>query len=412
MKYNLNLTEDYVQHWGLSEAIRELIANNIDEGGTLSYSASTTSNPSDRLSELTFITEKELPLEAFLLGYSVKSNPNAIGQYGEGLKLAMLVLTRLHKQVLFKSGAHFYRFFFDVPEGFGVSTLHFEQGELAINFIDEEDRPITGTQITIFDIERSVFEDQYTYAPMDSVIKGRRGLFCQGLLVEKDFWFRIGSVEYGANLNAPVKTNRDRNYFPNKELISPIIERFFKPEQLLDISTSWYATGSVYNNMSPDFKQKIARAWFLRNSISYTDEMIGDRRILIPYYYGKRYARRDDYLIASYWGYGNYIMSDEDSKVLDSLEIDDSRIEAPSDRAEIRRLHINAILFDCRKSVDIWELVRSLVNYIPALGSDRQQTEDEIVAIAKETLFELQVPKITKPRKPRVKKVTAKDGKD
>jgi len=37
MKYNLNLTKDYCSHWGLQEAVRELIANNIDEHGHLEY---------------------------------------------------------------------------------------------------------------------------------------------------------------------------------------------------------------------------------------------------------------------------------------------------------------------------------------------------------------------------------------
>jgi len=382
MKYNLNLTQDYVKHWGLKEAIRELIANNIDEGGSLSYTAKTTLEGEERLSMLVFKTEKELPIEAFLLGYSVKSNPDAIGQYGEGLKLAMLVLTREHQTVLFKSGGYFYRFFFEMPEGFGVSTLHLEKLEINPAYDDEE--PVVGTEITVFDIERSLLENCYTYSPPNQVVPKRRGLFCQGLLVEEGFYVRIKNVEYGVNLAHAVKGNRDRNYFPDKELVVPILEKTFQPEELLNISTSWYSS-SIYEHFSPEFKQAIACKWFLKNSISYTEESISGKRILIPCWYGERYSRKAGYLIAPYWGAGSSLMNDEDKRVLASLKIDDEKIKTDEDYTERRKAFTEKLLGELRLASTLTEFLEALVIYVPGLGhaAERAEVTEEIIGIAR-----------------------------
>ena len=395
MKYNLNLTENYVAHWGLTEAIRELLANNIDESGTMSYSAQTQVNPTDRLSEIKFTTSRELPLDVFLLGYSVKANNHAIGQYGEGLKLAMLVLTRLHKIVLFKSGAYSYRFFFEIPEGFEVRTLHVEREELS--GYEDENQPVVGTIISIFDVPRSVIEDQYTYAPLDSVIKNKHGLFCQGLMVEKDFYVRVENVEYGINLNTVVRGNRDRSYFPDKHLVCSIIERAFKPSQVLEISTSWYV-GSIYEHMSLEYKQEIAKAWLIFKGISYNFDGLKNIRVLVPHNYGERYSRREGYIVAPYWGYGSYIMSEDDNKLLADMKIEETRLDTKDEREETRRQMVEQIYDDCKAATDIYDLISTLCNYLPSLNYMRDQAERKILEIAHNKSV---APKVLKPRKPK-----------
>lgn len=99
-KYELSLSTDYVSNWGITEAIRELFQNSLDQQSQ---------NPSNVMSHNYFIdygtfriSSKESVLDpaSLLLGYSTKRNDsNLIGQFGEGYKLAILVLLRNGKQV-------------------------------------------------------------------------------------------------------------------------------------------------------------------------------------------------------------------------------------------------------------------------------------------------------------------------
>ena len=86
--YCTNLHHDYVRNWTKREAIREYVANARDEGEH----------------ELTFPDEDTIIVESvgnpqlfhlFAIGATTKANnPNTIGEFGEGGKLAALVLTR------------------------------------------------------------------------------------------------------------------------------------------------------------------------------------------------------------------------------------------------------------------------------------------------------------------------------
>jgi hypothetical protein len=83
------MTLDYVPEWGSWEVVRELVTNALDAdpGFTL------TQNDDGAL----VIKSKggELAVRHLLFGVSEKQGPNAVGQFGEGMKLALLVLTRM-----------------------------------------------------------------------------------------------------------------------------------------------------------------------------------------------------------------------------------------------------------------------------------------------------------------------------
>lgn len=85
-RHKLSLDVNYVSDWDTQAAIRELFQNAIDHGNwthTIDHD------------KLTIISHNaELPKATLLLGHSVKSS-GSIGKFGEGYKLAMLVLTRL-----------------------------------------------------------------------------------------------------------------------------------------------------------------------------------------------------------------------------------------------------------------------------------------------------------------------------
>lgn len=101
-KFELTITPSYVPSWGIVEAVRELFQNALDqekqhEDNTMSWSYDA---DAQRLS----ISNKSSVLEAssLLLGQTSKADDEStIGQFGEGYKIATLVLLRNNKHVTF-----------------------------------------------------------------------------------------------------------------------------------------------------------------------------------------------------------------------------------------------------------------------------------------------------------------------
>jgi len=84
--------EDYLKDWGIQEALREIYQNFMDYG-TFTQKIRTTGNISHIIISNTY---EPTDLEFLQIGKSVKGeNTEAIGQHGEGLKMAMLVFLRL-----------------------------------------------------------------------------------------------------------------------------------------------------------------------------------------------------------------------------------------------------------------------------------------------------------------------------
>ena len=95
------IAKNYVESWGLNEAVREIIQNAIDQE-VQSDGANTFSIHHDPLENILHISSKESKLSrnTLLFGTTTKKDDNrTIGKFGEGYKLALLVLTRLNKDV-------------------------------------------------------------------------------------------------------------------------------------------------------------------------------------------------------------------------------------------------------------------------------------------------------------------------
>ena len=96
--YELTLTASYVSDWTFNDAIRELIQNGIDQEVL---------DPSNKFDMeydydtkiLRLISPKsKLNINTLLLGKTSKANnEDTVGQFGEGYKIAALVLNRLGK---------------------------------------------------------------------------------------------------------------------------------------------------------------------------------------------------------------------------------------------------------------------------------------------------------------------------
>lgn len=96
--FELTLTQNYVSDWTFCDAIRELIQNGTDQ--EILDSSNDFSIVYDRENKILRLTnsKSKLNINTLLLGKSSKSdNDETVGQFGEGYKIAALVLNRLGK---------------------------------------------------------------------------------------------------------------------------------------------------------------------------------------------------------------------------------------------------------------------------------------------------------------------------
>lgn len=99
-KFELSITPEYVQNWTVVDAVRELFQNALDQQTVLEDNKMFFDYSNRKL----YIGNKKSKLEirSLLLGESTKrENSDTIGKFGEGYKIATLVLLRLGKTVTF-----------------------------------------------------------------------------------------------------------------------------------------------------------------------------------------------------------------------------------------------------------------------------------------------------------------------
>ena len=101
-KIELSLSSDYVPNWTIVDAVRELFQNALDQEAQ--NPENTASGEYNEEAQVLSIRSKKavLPVKSLLLGSTTKADDtNTIGQFGEGYKVATLVLLRNDKQVIF-----------------------------------------------------------------------------------------------------------------------------------------------------------------------------------------------------------------------------------------------------------------------------------------------------------------------
>lgn len=164
--YELPMSRDYVRHWGLMEAVRELLQNAIDSESPFEYSFG---------DESLTITSRHSRLDARTLVLGATSKEGAadkIGSFGEGYKIALLVLTRLGKRVSVLNGDRLWLPHFRMSEVFDAEVF-------AIND-DLSDEPNNGVVFQINDLteeEQEAIRESclMMQRPMTDVIGTNRG---------------------------------------------------------------------------------------------------------------------------------------------------------------------------------------------------------------------------------------------
>lgn len=120
MKINYLMTKDYRKEWGVLDAIRELVQNCMDNSHCKSTFEFTEDN------SLIITTHNYvLPQEVFALGESQKESKDSRGGFGEGFKLAVLVLTREGSEPTLYSGKSAWLTGFE-DCGMNVDTFYME----------------------------------------------------------------------------------------------------------------------------------------------------------------------------------------------------------------------------------------------------------------------------------------------
>ncbi|MNO50334.1 hypothetical protein D3C76_407060 [compost metagenome] len=94
----LPLSPSYVESWGIPQAIRELLQNAIDSEAPFEFAFK---------GDTFYVTSRDviLPINTLILGNSTKAQDDSkIGKFGEGYKLALLVLAREGLPVTIRNG--------------------------------------------------------------------------------------------------------------------------------------------------------------------------------------------------------------------------------------------------------------------------------------------------------------------
>jgi hypothetical protein len=137
MKLTTGISSNYVQGWDVVKALRELIQNNLDSRQEFGcFGRILWRNGFATISD----SGPGLEMKHLALGYSEKS-ALAKGKFGEGLKLALLVLSREGRQIEIHSKDSIVRPAIEHNEGYGIPIL-------VLN-IDQAPRSIQGTVIRV-----------------------------------------------------------------------------------------------------------------------------------------------------------------------------------------------------------------------------------------------------------------------
>lgn len=127
--YPLSLTRDYVRNWGLAEAARELIQNSLDSSAPFKYEFKKENDGSQTL----LLTSEDVTLapHTLLLGATGKKHSSdTIGTFGEGFKLAILVLLRGGYDITILNGDVEWTPKFEFSRSFGYEQLVIQETPL------------------------------------------------------------------------------------------------------------------------------------------------------------------------------------------------------------------------------------------------------------------------------------------
>lgn len=234
--YKLSLTKNYVSRWGMVEAVRELIQNAIDSDSPFQYYFEHTAEGQYNLhlrSEFTTL----LPSTLLLGATSKADSEDKIGSFGEGYKLALLVLTRLGYKTIIQNGNKVWSPGFEFDKKFCEEIL----------VIWEAENPIkhSGLTFSVFglssdDTDQIINICLKMQSDIGRVIYTERGYILldrPGELYVGDLFVCKTELVYGYNIFPKyLKLERDRQTVDGFDLKYTVKEMWFDSKQWDDIA--------------------------------------------------------------------------------------------------------------------------------------------------------------------------------
>ena len=235
MKIQYPMCKDYITHWGIWEAVRELLQNAIDMGDyQYNYDGK----------YLVIENEGILDRNMLLMGKSVKGE-DSIGKFGEGLKLAMLVLCRLNKEIVIQTGKEKW-------EPILEYSRDFDEEVLIINITESISDKVT-ISLLLEEYEWTEIRTKWIDSPIGKVNTNENGqIYVGGLFVCK-----MDNLKYSYNFSPrDVELNRDRD-IPSIFDIQRAASKILQSKEQLHLAMETKADVSEYNI---DHKG-VAEAW-------------------------------------------------------------------------------------------------------------------------------------------------------
>jgi hypothetical protein len=256
-QFELSVSPNYVSDWGITEAIRELFQNAIDQE-SISQDNKMFFEYKEETQEI-LIGNKEsiLTPKSLLLGTSTKSdNDDTIGKFGEGYKIATLVLLRNNKEITFYNyGAKevwLPRFVksrryggvniltFDVKKNYFWQSVPDNNLTIVVGGITKEEYlQIKNTNLHLQELQDSdIINTQYGKILLNEKYKGR--FFVNGLYVANKNNFQYGYDVVPKYMNL----DRDRKLLETYELCNITSQMWGKSNQY-DIIYTMFEKNSV-----------------------------------------------------------------------------------------------------------------------------------------------------------------------
>lgn len=235
--YELSLNKSYVRHWGVLEAVRELIQNALDSPSPFVFEF-------DREDDNTWTlilnsAYATLSPQSLLLGATSKADDaDSIGSFGEGYKIALLVLTREGRPTQIVNDKKLWTPSFRYSKRFGDDLLIIEETDngrplrpgltfLVSGLTAEE---VEGIRDSCLQMQESVGEIKTT-SRGDILMQKPGALYVGGLFICKT------DLKYGYNIKPQhIKLERDRKTVDSWDLRSITRDMWFETEQFDDVA--------------------------------------------------------------------------------------------------------------------------------------------------------------------------------
>lgn len=241
----LSISPDYVPYWGTWEAIRELLQNAVDsrdQGNEMQVDFKPEKAGFDSVLRIMNIGAS-LNRNTLLLGKTDKTGKDLRGQFGEGYKLALIVLLRQELDITIRTKNEIWQPVIENSDNFGSEVLkvHVYESPNYVNGVEFEVKGVTSSEWKMIS-ERCLF---LTPIPPENRITTLSGtiligeefvgkLFVKGIYVGRVD--NMGTHLFGYDM-PKIKLDRDRKMPDASAMTQKVSDTLFKAHQAKKISS-------------------------------------------------------------------------------------------------------------------------------------------------------------------------------